>query len=89
MKIVISIINSDPPSLRNSSKYSKDFKNFISACLQKDPEKRATICDLLNHKFLDKAEDNSYLHQEFLSGVPNMRDRIGESLMSLGDGEWG
>lgn len=35
MKIVISIINSDPPTLRHKSKFSKDFNNFIDCCLQK------------------------------------------------------
>ena len=29
MKIVISIINNDPPTLRNPKKFSSDFKNFI------------------------------------------------------------
>ena len=83
MKIVISIINSDPPSLKDKSKFSKEFKHFISMCLQKgklnnlepnmthsnlDPEKRATTSDLLKHKFLLKAEDNEYLYDEFLAG---------------------
>lgn len=87
MKIVISIINSDPPSLKHSSKYSKDFKNFIKACLQKDPEKRPTAEELLKHKFLQKAEDEDYLVNEFLSGVQDLRERVDSSLQKLGDGK--
>lgn len=86
MKIVISIINSDPPSLKHSSKYSKDFKSFIKACLQKDPEKRATAEELLKHKFLQKAEDEDYLVDNFLAGVQDLKDRVDSSLQKLGDG---
>lgn len=87
MKIVISIINSDPPSLKHSSKYSKDFKSFIKACLQKDPEKRATAEELLKHKFLQKAEDEDYLVDNFLAGVQDLKDRVDSSLQKLGDGK--
>lgn len=87
MKIVISIINSDPPSLKHSSKYSKDFKNFIKACLQKDPEKRPTAEELLKHKFLQKAEDEDYLVDNFLGGVQDLKDRVDEGLRKMGDGK--
>lgn len=84
MKIVISIINSSPPTLRKPSKYSKEFKSFIDCCLKKDPEKRYTCEELLKHKFLSKAEDKEYLVSEFLSGVSDLRDRISDSLIQQG-----
>ena len=38
---------------------SKEFNDFISRCLIKDVDKRATLKDLLAHPFLaDKAEDD-------------------------------
>lgn len=88
MKIVISIINSDPPTLKHSSKYSKEFKSFIQDCLQKDPEKRPTAEELLKHKFIAKAQDSDYLVQEFLDGIPDLKDRVSDKLMTMGEGRW-
>lgn len=87
MKIIMSIINSDPPTLRNSSKFSKDFQNFIHACLQKDPKKRPSAEDLLKHKFIQKAQDESYLEDNFLVDVGNLEDRIGEDIRIMGEGK--
>lgn len=88
MKIVISIINSDPPKLRNSKGFSKDFNNFIKCCLQKDPDKRPTAEELLKHKFLHKAVDSDYLVSEFLSEVEDLKDRIDEGLRTMGEGKF-
>ena len=35
-------------------KYSDDFKNFIRGCLEKNPEKRFTIQDILNNKWINE-----------------------------------
>ena len=34
--------------------YSEGFKNFIRGCLEKDPNKRFTINDILNNKWLNE-----------------------------------
>lgn len=88
MKIVISIINSDPPTLRHSKKFSKEFKQFIALCLQKDPDKRPSAEELLKHKFLQKAEDADYLKNEFLYDVKDLRDRVDSKLEALGEGNF-
>ncbi len=54
MKILLAILNSDPPSLTDSH-FSKEFKDFVDLCLQKDATKRPTAEKLLKHKFLNKA----------------------------------
>jgi len=36
--------------------WSSPFKDFISKCLEMDPQDRATADDLLRHTFLDKAD---------------------------------
>eukprot|EP00002_Diphylleia_rotans_P037951 TRINITY_DN8557_c0_g1_i4.p1 TRINITY_DN8557_c0_g1~~TRINITY_DN8557_c0_g1_i4.p1 ORF type:complete len:341 (-),score=47.65 TRINITY_DN8557_c0_g1_i4:410-1432(-) len=45
------IVDSDPPSLP-SDKFSKEFRDFTSSCLQKDPQNRAKIPQLMNHPFI-------------------------------------
>lgn len=84
MKIIMSVINSDPPKLKDPKMFSKDFNNFIKACLVKDPERRPTASDLLKHKFLAKAADESYLVSEFLHNTKDLKDRIDEGLIKLG-----
>nr|CAI5820395.1 unnamed protein product [Callosobruchus analis] len=48
-----------PPQLTGS--YSKQFKDFVEACLNKDPENRPTAKELLKYPFIRKAKKNSYL----------------------------
>ena len=85
MKIIMSVINSDPPTL-SGSEFSKDFKNFVALCLQKDPSKRPSAEKLLTHKFINKAEDADYLVTEFLSGIDDLKERIGDKLRYEGEG---
>jgi len=84
MKIIMSVINSDPPTL-SGAHFSKEFKDFVSLCLKKDPSKRATADKLLKHKFIHKAEDSSYLVREFLAGIDDLKDRIGDKLRYEGE----
>lgn len=85
MKIIMSVINSDPPSL-SGSHFSKEFKDFVSICLQKDPSKRPTAEALLKHKFIHKKVDSDYLVDEFLSGIDSLKHRIGDKLKYQGEG---
>ncbi|KAF7729221.1 putative protein serine/threonine kinase [Apophysomyces ossiformis] len=59
MKVLFLIPKSQPPTLTGS--YSKAFRDFISACLQKDPAQRPTAKDLLKHKFIKSSKKVSYL----------------------------
>ncbi|KAI8376342.1 kinase-like domain-containing protein [Radiomyces spectabilis] len=59
MKVLFLIPKSQPPTLTGS--YSKTFRDFINACLQKDPAQRPTAKDLLKHKFIKSAKKIAYL----------------------------
>ncbi|CAH1783560.1 unnamed protein product [Owenia fusiformis] len=52
MRVLIRIQKSDPPTLCAPSRWSKEFSNFIAACLVRDPEARPTPSALLKHPFL-------------------------------------
>ena len=41
--------------------YTKQFKDFVEACLNKDPENRPTSKELLKFSFIKKAKKKSYL----------------------------
>ncbi len=40
------------PSLKDKSRWSPEFVNFVERCLVVDPDKRATAEELLKHPFL-------------------------------------
>lgn len=51
MKVLFLIPKAPAPRLEGS-KYSRDFKDFIAACLVKDADRRATAKELLQHRFI-------------------------------------
>ncbi|XP_076460311.1 uncharacterized protein LOC143293384 isoform X2 [Babylonia areolata] len=61
MRVLIKIQKADPPTFSNPKKWSKDFKDFVTKCLIKDPKQRPTAAELLEHPFLSskKASDKT------------------------------
>lgn len=51
MKVLFLIPKAPAPRLEGSN-YSRDFKDFIAACLVKDPDRRPTAKELLNYRFI-------------------------------------
>lgn len=54
MKALFHIPKVPPPRLEGT-KFSRDFKSFVAACLVKDPHNRPSAKELLEHRFIQRA----------------------------------
>ena len=54
MKVLFLIPKASAPRLEGNN-YSRDFKDFVAACLVKDPDRRPTAKELLQHRFIRSA----------------------------------
>ncbi|CAA6672208.1 unnamed protein product [Spirodela intermedia] len=59
--LMCAICYSDPPTAPPTA--SVEFRNFISCCLQKEPAKRLTAAQLLQHPFITRANVNPPVHR--------------------------
>lgn len=64
MRAIFMIPNSEPPTLPEPQKWSKDFHDFVRVCLQKEPSKRPTAEQLLKtHPFILKAKGKKVIQE--------------------------
>lgn len=61
MRVLLKIQKSDPPTLAQPSKWSKEFKEFLALCLIKDPNQRPSSEELLKHPFIASCIDRKPL----------------------------
>lgn len=54
MKALFHIPKSPAPKL-DENRYSRELRSFVSACLIKDPERRPSAKELLNHRWIQRA----------------------------------
>jgi len=57
MRAIFMIPTSEPPTLPNPEKWSKEFNDFLKVCLVKEPDKRPSAATLLKtHPFITKSK---------------------------------
>lgn len=73
MRAIFMIPTKPPPSFRDIDRWSPEFVDFVSICLVKNPEERATATDLLQHEFIKSAKSNGILVQ-MIAEAKEIRD---------------
>lgn len=63
MRAIFMIPTKPPPSFRNPDRWSPEFIDFVSRCLVKNPEHRASANQLLQHEFITCAPSVTSLQQ--------------------------
>uniref|UniRef100_A0A8D9EIZ3 non-specific serine/threonine protein kinase n=1 Tax=Cacopsylla melanoneura TaxID=428564 RepID=A0A8D9EIZ3_9HEMI len=63
MRAIFMIPTKPPPSFREPDVWSPEFIDFVSRCLVKNPEERATATEMLNHEFIQNAKSPTILAQ--------------------------
>lgn len=91
MKVLLMTIQEPPPSLdtyddnEDANKWSRSFRDVIKLCLQKDPSKRPTCEDLLNHRHFKRLSDDNFLEarrEQIKAELCNMIDDVGKGARS-------
>ncbi|CAB1314465.1 unnamed protein product [Coregonus sp. 'balchen'] len=61
MRAIFMIPTNPPPTFRNPDLWSEPFQDFLTQCLVKNPENRATATQLLQNTFIKTAKPSSIL----------------------------
>ena len=61
MRFIFMIHTKPPPTFSQPDKWSESFIDFVSRCLVKNPESRATAPELLEHDFIKKSQSPEIL----------------------------
>ena len=59
IELVEYLQNMSPPQLPDNGLFSPELRNFVSTCMHKEPENRATVAQLLDHPWV-KFHENSH-----------------------------
>ncbi|XP_029028761.1 serine/threonine-protein kinase 10 [Betta splendens] len=63
MRVLLKIAKSEPPTLEEQHKWSREFKDFLKAALDKNPETRPSAAQLLEHPFVKSVTSNRPLRE--------------------------
>jgi len=76
MRAIFMIPTKPPPTFRDSDRWSPQFIDFVSRCLVKTPDKRATASELLRSEFIVGAGNCSIL-STMISEAADLREKVG------------
>lgn len=79
MKVLLMTLQNPPPQLDDKvgkKHFSKNMRDVVTRCLQKDPSRRPTATQLLEHRFFKQARDEEYLQMHLVDDLPSLPERV-------------
>ncbi|MEW5303120.1 MAG: hypothetical protein WDW36_005843 [Sanguina aurantia] len=78
MKVLLMTLQNPPPTLddKGTKHFSKNMRDLVTRCLQKEPQKRPTATQLLEHKFFKQGRDDEYLGRNLMANLPSLAERV-------------
>ncbi|XP_053672779.1 neither inactivation nor afterpotential protein C [Anopheles nili] len=74
-RAMFQIVRNPPPTLYRQSNWSQEYNDFISECLEKNPDHRPFIMEIIEHPFLTQVPENDYhLSQELKMLAESVHD---------------
>ena len=83
MEIVQKILKAPPPQLPRNCGWSDEFRDFVRKCMNFNANRRPDAADLLQHPWMQKASEPSYIVDYVLKDLPPLPDRY-EQLQNPG-----
>ncbi|KAL6443164.1 hypothetical protein ACFW04_002836 [Cataglyphis niger] len=75
-RALFQIVRNPPPTVYRPANWSENLNDFISECLEKNPENRPYIVEIIEHPFLSQLPENDYtLTQEIKSLMMDVSEK--------------
>ena len=88
MRAVFMIPTKPPPSFNQPDEWSPEFIDFVSLCLMKNPEDRATASELLQHEFIKNAKAPEIL-MDMICEVQETKDQFQSKQIAMTGDDFG
>ncbi|GAY46765.1 hypothetical protein CUMW_099530 [Citrus unshiu] len=77
-EVLLMTLQNAPPGLdyERDKRFSKSFKELVTACLVKDPKKRPTAEKLMKHHFFKHARSNDFLARSIVDNLAPLGERF-------------
>ncbi|XP_056385142.1 STE20-like serine/threonine-protein kinase isoform X2 [Hyla sarda] len=79
MRVLLKIAKSEPPTLAQPSRWSRDFSDFLRKCLEKNLDARWTAAQLLQHPFVSVVHSNKPVRELIAEAKAEVLEEVEES----------
>ncbi|XP_075699330.1 STE20-like serine/threonine-protein kinase [Rhinoderma darwinii] len=79
MRVLLKIAKSEPPTLAQPSRWSRDFSNFLKKCLEKNLDARWTPVQLLQHPFVSMVNTSKPVRELIAEAKAEVLEEMEES----------
>ncbi|XP_073452201.1 STE20-like serine/threonine-protein kinase isoform X2 [Aquarana catesbeiana] len=79
MRVLLKIAKSEPPTLAQPSRWSRDFNDFLRKCLEKNVDNRWTPAQLLQHPFVSVVHSNKPVRELIAEAKAEVLEELEEA----------